>query len=198
MPTPWAEVPASKWDSWDMLSYLGLESLQPRSVRIKAPKIDRERAHALGPDNSYLHPEEHRIRSACVFPFLTRQPEPHQLQVVVQYFSQLYSTDSKIQKADRFILADATGLGKTTEMAMIVGFALWIKQNGPLASKSSVCQKTHPSVLAGNFTECVQPLMSTHAHAIGYLNAASTSACGLRQRRVRTVSSPCWLSPSTA
>lgn len=153
MPTPWAEVPASKWDSWDMLCYLGLKSLQPRSVRTKAPNIDRERAHALGPDNSYLHPEEHRIRSACVFPFLTRQPEPHQLQVVVQFFSQLYSTDSKISRVNPYILADTTGFGKTTEMAMLFAFALWIKQNGPLARHSDVCRKTHPNVLAGNFTE---------------------------------------------
>lgn len=115
-PPSFREIPPTEWDSYDLCCYLGIHGIQPEEVREKAFRISR----------TTTDPEERKIRSGCVFPYLARTPKFHQLWCVAQYFSQAYSGDKRIRDVRRFIIADDTGLGKTTEMAMILAYRLFI------------------------------------------------------------------------
>ncbi|KAL1410707.1 hypothetical protein Q8F55_001649 [Vanrija albida] len=130
MPPPsFREVSPCTWDVYDLISFLGIEELQTNEVWTLAPLIDRAKAHKKDGNGKYLHPGDHAIRSACTFPFLTgRTPRLHQLWAVATYFALAYSGDSRYHKVANYIIADATGLGKTTTMVMIATYLAWLKQ----------------------------------------------------------------------
>ncbi|WOO81671.1 uncharacterized protein LOC62_03G005194 [Vanrija pseudolonga] len=129
MPPPsFREVTARAWDVYDLVCFLGIDELQTDEVRTGAPLIDRGKAHQKKSDGSYLYPNDHAIRSACQFPFfLDRTPRLHQLWAVATYFALAFSGDSRFNKVAHYLIADATGLGKTTMMAMIVAYHVWLK-----------------------------------------------------------------------
>lgn len=124
MPPPsFREVSPRAWDVYDLVCFLGIDELQTDEVRAGAPLIDRGKAHQKDTNGSYLYPEDHALRSACQFPFfLDRTPRLHQLWAVATYFALAFSGDSRFNKVAHYLIADATGLGKTTMMAMIVTY----------------------------------------------------------------------------
>jgi hypothetical protein len=118
-----ADVPPVQWDTWDYLTYLGLETLQPNDLST----LDRN----------------HPLRSKCIFPLISREPKLHQLVFIAYYFSLVHSPDPKFNKAAQFIQADHTGLGKTTEMAMVIAYSFWASQSSSIVDKAGVSAQPH-------------------------------------------------------